>query len=193
MPPANGHNGSVARNKKPATSGDMVRTLLVILVPIVVITIFFSRYLDDYPVQQVDWQPVLAQARDQAPYPVLAPEGLPSSWRPTQVTWVAKGQPYLNDGASLRNLWRIGYLDPDDIFISVNQGDERPADFIADTTRDGIVDGRSAVGSESWIRYVSPDERTRSLVRTTPEVTTIVVGDTTYEALEAFAGTLSAS
>ena len=193
MSPASGHNGSVARNKKPATSGDMVRTLLVILVPIVVITIFFSRYLDDYPVQQVDWQPVLAQARDQAPYPVLAPEGLPSSWRPTQVTWVAKGQPYLNDGASLRNLWRIGYLDPDDIFISVNQGDARPEDFISDTTRDGVVDGRSSVGDTSWIRYVSPDERTRSLVRTTPEVTTVVVGDTTYEALEAFAGTLSAS
>jgi hypothetical protein len=55
------------------------------------------------------------------------------------------------------------------------------------------VDGRSSVGDQSWIRYVSPDERTRSLVQTTPEVTTIVVGDTTYEALEAFAGTLSTS
>ncbi len=61
------------------------------------------------------------------------------------------------------------------------------------STRSGVVDGRSAVADQSWIRYVSPDERTRSLVRTTPEVTTIVVGDTTYEALEAFAGTLSAS
>jgi hypothetical protein len=40
---------------------------------------------------------------------------------------------------------------------------------------------------------VSPDERTRSLVRITPEVTTIVVGDTSYEALEEFAGTLSTS
>ncbi|HEY5788076.1 MAG TPA: DUF4245 family protein, partial [Microlunatus sp.] len=85
------------------------------------------------------------------------------------------------------------YLDPSNIFISVNQGDARPENFVADTTREGIVDGTSTVGDESWIRYVSPDERTKSLVRTTPEVTTIVVGDTTYEALEAFAGTLSAS
>jgi hypothetical protein len=183
----------VARNKKPATSGDMVRTLLVILVPIVVITVFFSRYLDDYPVQEVDWRPVLAQAREQAPYQVLAPEGLPDTWRPTRVTWVKTGEPYLNDQASARNLWQLGYLDPNDIFISVNQGDARPEDFIADTTREGIVDGRSSVGDQSWIRYVSPDERTRSLVQTTPEVTTIVVGDTTYEALEAFAGTLSTS
>ena len=56
-----------------------------------------------------------------------------------------------------------------------------------------MVDGKSLIGDESWVRYVSPDERTRSLVRATPEVTTVVVGDTGYEALEAFAGTLSAS
>ncbi len=186
-----GHNGPVARNKKPANSGDMVRTLLVILVPLVIITVFFSRYLDDYPVQEVDWQPVLAQAREQAPYPVLAPKGLPDTWRPTQVTWVKTGQPYLNDQASVRNLWQIGYLDPSNIFLSVNQGDARPDDFISDTTRDGVVDGRSAVGDQSWVRYISADERTRSLVWTTPQVTTVVVGDTTYEALEAFAGTLS--
>jgi hypothetical protein len=43
------------------------------------------------------------------------------------------------------------------------------------------------------VRYVSADERTRSLVLTTPAVTTVVVGDSGYEALEAFAGTLSAS
>jgi hypothetical protein len=187
-----GHNGPVARNKKPATSGDMVRTLLVILVPIVLITVFFSRYLDDYQVREVDWQPVLAQAREQAPYPVLAPEGLPRTWRPTQATWVQQGQPHL-DGVSARNLWQLGFLDPNDIFISVNQGDARSENFVADTTREGFVDGRSAVADQSWIRYVSPDERTRSLVRTTPEVTTIVVGDTTYEALEAFAGTLSST
>ncbi len=190
---ADGHNGPVARNKKPANSGDMVRTLLVILVPVVIITVFFSRYLSDYPVQTVDWQPVLAQARDQAPYPVLAPKGLPTSWRATQVTWVATGQPHLNDQASVRNLWQLGYLDPNDIFISLNQGDAQPENFISDTTRDGVVDGRSAVGDQSWVRYLSADERTRSLVWSTPEVTTIVVGDTTYEALEAFAGTLSAT
>jgi hypothetical protein len=182
----------VGRNKKPATTGDLIRSLVVILVPVVLITVFFSRDLGDYPVQVVDWKPVLAQARKQAPYPVLAPEGLPDTWRATQVTWVPEGQPHLNDQASVRNLWQLGFLDPNDVFISVNQGDEQPEQFVANLTRDGVDDGRSAVGAATWVRYVSPDERTRSLVRTTPEVTTVVVGDTTYEALEAFAGTLSA-
>ncbi|HEU5485409.1 MAG TPA: DUF4245 domain-containing protein [Microlunatus sp.] len=183
----------MARDKKPATGGDMVRSLLVLLIPVVLITWFFSRDLGDYPAQEVDYSPVLAQARREAPYPVLAPEGLPETWRPTQVSWIAEGQPHLNDEPSVRNLWQLGFLDPHDVFISVNQGDEQPERFVAEETRDGVVDGKSAVGEETWVRYVSPDERTRSLVRTAPEVTTVVVGDTTYEALEAFASTLSAS
>jgi len=64
--------------------------------------------------------------------------------------------------------------------------------FVDDVTRQGYADGQSAVGGQTWVRYISPDERTRSLVLTSPKVTTIVVGDTTYEALEAFAGTLTA-
>jgi hypothetical protein len=170
----------------------MVRSLLVILVPLVLITVFFSRDLGSYPVDEVDWRPVLITAREDAPYPVLAPEGLPETWRPTKVTWVAKGQPHLNDQASARNLWQLGFLDPDDIFISVNQGDAQPERFVAETTREGLVDGQSAVAGQTWVRMVSPDQRTRSLVRTTPEVTTVVVGDATYEALGAFAGALTA-
>lgn len=183
----------MARNKKPATAGDMVRSLAVIVIPLVLIAWFFSRNLGDYPVQEVDYQPLLAQARREAPYPVLAPEGLPATWRPTQATWVPQGQPHLNGQASVRNLWRLGFLDPHDIFISVNQGDQRPEQFVTDRTREGVVDGTSVVGDQSWVRYISPDERTRSLVRTDATVTTVVVGDTSYEALEAFAGTLSAS
>jgi hypothetical protein len=183
----------VARDKKPATTGDMIRSLLVLLIPVLLITWFFSRDLGDYPVREVDYSPVLAQARREAPYPVLAPRELPDSWRPTQVTWVPEGQPHLNDEASVRNLWELGYLDPHDVFISVNQGDKQPERFVADVTRDGVVDGKSTVGDQTWVRQVSPDDRTRALVRTSPEVTTVVVGDTTYEALEAFASTLSAS
>lgn len=182
----------MARTKKPATTGDMIRTLLVIVVPVALIMIFFSRTLPDYPVQEVDWRPVLAEARKSAPYPVVAPEGLPDTWRPTKVVWVAKGNPHLNGDASVRNLWELGFLDPHDIYISLHQGDARPELFVDDVTRQGYADGQSVVGGQTWVRYLSPDERTRSLVLSSPKVTTIVVGDTTYEALEAFAGTLTA-
>lgn len=170
----------------------MIRSLAVILVPVVLIMLFFSRNLGDYPVETVDWRPTLATARQQAPYPVLAPEGLPDTWRATKVTWVREGSPYLNEEPSVRNLWQLGFLDPADVFVSVNQGDAQPDRFVEEVSRGGLADGASTVGEQTWVRLVSPDGRTRSLVLTGPDVTTVVVGDTGYADLEAFAGTLSA-
>lgn len=177
--------------KPPATPGDLIRTLAVILIPLLVITFFFTRNLDDAPVTVIDYRSLLAKARQEAPYPVLAPTGLPTSWRATQAVWVPKGDPYLNGEPSARNLWELGFLSPEDVFIAVNQGDLQPGDFIDDKTREGTPDGTSEVNGQRWERRVSPDERTRSLVLASPKVTTIVVGDVSYEGLEAFASTLN--
>lgn len=175
--------------KRPATAGDMVRSLALILIPLVVITVFFTRNLGDHPVTVVNYQPILTKARQEAPYPVLAPSGLPTTWRPTQAEWVPQGTTYL-DQPSPRNLWELGFLSPENVFVSVNQGDLQPADLIKTKTRDGLADGTSSLNGQTWERRLSPDERTRSLVLSTPAVTTVVVGDTSYQGLEAFASTL---
>ena len=104
----------------------MIRSLAVILIPLVVITIIFTNTPDDHPVKEVDWKPVLATAQAEAPFEVLAPANLPEGWRATRVNWVPQGQPYLNGEASPRNLWQIGFLSPDDVYIDLNQGDARP-------------------------------------------------------------------
>lgn len=178
------------RPKKPATAGDLIRSLAVILIPLLIITFFFTRNLGDHPVTVVDYRAELAQARQEAPYPVLAPTGLPTTWRATQAEWVPQGTPYLNDAPSVRNLWELGFLSPEDTFISVNQGDLQPEDLIEVKTRDGLPDGTSQLNGQTWERRISADERTRSLVSSDPKVTTIVAGDTSYEGLEAFAATL---
>ncbi|MET0693175.1 MAG: DUF4245 domain-containing protein [Propionibacteriaceae bacterium] len=183
----------MARDKKPKTVGDMIRSLAVILVPVLIITFFFTRNLDDSPVTVVDWRPVLAQAREQSPFPVLAPTNLPSDWRPTRVAWVKTGNPYLNGDPAVRNTWQLGFLTPKDIYVELNQGDAQPEDFIKDETREGRPDGQSTVNGKTWDRLVTTDDRTRSLVQTSTEVTTIVVGDTSYEELESYTATLSAS
>ena len=77
--------------------------------------------------------------------------------------------------------------------ISLGQGDEQIENFIAEQTRDGSADGESTVGGQSWQRRVSPDGRTRSLVREEPQATAVVSGDVTYPALEAYASTLSST
>ena len=169
----------------------MLRSLLVILIPILIISFVFTRLPDDHPVEVVDWRPVLTRAQAEAPYPVVAPTSLPAEWRPTRVTWVKAGEPYLNGQASVRNLWELGFLNPDDIYVAVSQGDLEIDDFVEDRTREGVADGETRVADGTWRRLVSPDDRTRSLVLTQPAVTTVVSGDLPYEALEAFASTLS--
>jgi hypothetical protein len=186
-------DGVVARTRKPATTGDLVKSLALILIPLVVITVLFTKLPRDHPVKVVDWRPVLATAREQSPYQVLAPTNLPSEWRATSVTWVKAGDPHLGGQPSVRNLWQLGFLSPDDVYIAVAQGDLKADDMVTEQTRTGALDGQSTVKGEPWQRRVSPDDRTRSLVRVEPTVTTVVVGDTSYTGLEAFAATLSSS
>jgi hypothetical protein len=181
----------VARSRKAMTTGDLVRSIAVIMIPLAVITVLFTRLPQDHPVQVVDPQPVLAKARTESPYPILAPANLPNDWRATRVTWVRTGEPYLNGAPSVRNLWRVGYLTPDEVYVAVAQGDLEPDEFISVETREGAVDGESTVNGDVWERRVSADGRTRSLVQRTDTVTTVVAGDTSYAALEAFAATLA--
>jgi len=171
----------------------MIRSLAVILVPVLLITFLLTRNLSDAPVTVVDWRPVLTVARAEAPYPVLAPTNLPPDWRATRVNWVKTGDPFVNGDPAVRNTWQLGFLAPNDIYIDLKQGDVRSGEFIKDETRSGLPDGESTVAGAAWKRLISEDERTRSLVLSTPSVTTIVVGDTSYEELDSYAATLKAS
>jgi len=181
----------VARTKRQATAGDMMRSLALILIPLAVITIIFTNTPDDHPVKEVDWKPVLATAREEAPFEVLAPTNLPNGWRATRVNWVPQGKPYLNGEVSPRNLWQIGFLTPDDVFVDLNQGDLRPEEMVDQQSRDGTPDGTSTVADKTWQRLISPDGRTRSLVLVGSNATTVLTADLPYEALEAYASTLS--
>jgi Protein of unknown function (DUF4245) len=186
-------NWSVARPARQSTVGDMIRSLALLVIPLAVIAVIFTNLPDDHPVKEVDWKPVLATARKEAPYQVLAPTNLPDGWRATRVAWVPQGKPYLNGEASPRNLWQLGFLTPDDAFIDLNQGDVQPQDMVDQQSRGGTPDGSSVVAGRTWQRLVSPDGRTRSLVLASPDVTTVVTADLPYEALEAYASALSNS
>jgi len=183
----------VAGKTRQSTVGDLIRSLALLVIPVAVIAIIFTNVPRDHPVKEVDWKPVLATARKEAPFEVLAPTNLPQGWRATRVAWVPQGRPYLNGEASQRNLWQLGFLTPDETFIDLNQGDVRPQEMVDQQSRTGTPDGTSLVSGRPWQRLISPDGRTRSLVLRKPEVTTVVTGDLPYEALEAYASTLSSS
>jgi hypothetical protein len=171
----------------------MIRSLALIVIPLVVIAIIFTNAPGDHPVEEVDWEPVLATARKQAPFEVLAPTNLPEGWRATRVNWVPLGRPYLNGEASPRNLWQIGFLTPQDVYIDLNQGDMQAQEMVDQQSQEGTPDGNSVIAGQTWDRLVSPNGRTRSLVLHGPAATTIVSANLPYEALEAYASTLSST
>lgn len=180
----------MAQAKRPATAADMIRSLVIILVPLLLITWFFSSNLRDHPVQPVDWRPAYDQARAEAAYSVLAPADLPAEWIPTRVGWVREGGSASGGAPAAGDEWTIGYLSPDQIYFAVRQSDAAPAQTIADASRDARPDGTGQVGGQRWERFVSPDDRTRSLVLRGPDVTTVVTADAPYGAVEAFAAAL---
>ena len=183
----------MARSKKPSTTADMVRSLAVILIPVVLITYFFTRSPDAPTIQATDFTPALARARDQAPYPVFAPAAVPAGWRATKAVWLKEGDPGLNGTISPRNQWELGFLTAENMYIELDQGDLRSQELVDDRTRGGEPDGQSTIGDQTWERRISPDERTRSLVLASPAVTSIVFGDLSYSELEAFASALRTS
>jgi len=171
----------------------MLISLAVLLVPILVISAWFTRVPTSDPVQTVDWRAALAQARAAAPYPVLGPVNLPDTWRATKAQWSTTGQPAVDLEPAPGNTWQLGMLSPDNVYLSLTQRVAEGPALVAQVSRSGVEDGTSQVAGQSWTRWVSPDDRTRTLSRVDGTVTIVVSGDTTYAGLEAFTSTLQSS
>ncbi len=169
---------------------DMLISLAVILVPIVVISWFFTRTPDSPPITRIDYAQTLATARAEAPYPVLAPTNLPETWIPRKVVWAKPGRPGADGQPAVGNTWQLGLLSPEKVYVTITQRDSVHAGLISELSREGVKDGTAQLGGATWERYVSKDGRTRALVKTDGAVVSVVAGDTSYEGLLAFAATL---
>jgi uncharacterized protein DUF4245 len=168
----------------------MLVAVAVLLVPVVLIYLWFSR-IPEPEARAVAWEPVVAQARSEAPYPVLAPEGLPTSWTAVRARWTPRGEPGLDRRPAVGSTLQLGFLTPERIYIGLDQRDADAQGLIRDASRGGTADGESVVGGVPWQRFVSDDDRTRALVRSDPESTVVISGDLPYQGLEAFATTLA--
>lgn len=179
----------MARSPRNATVLHMIVAMVVLMVPILAITAFFTRPAEP-PVQAVAYEPMARQAAAEASYPVLVPQGLPEGWTPTRARWTPVGQPGLGGDPVPGDTWQLGFLSPEQTYVALDQRDRAAAPFVAATTREGRRDGEVTLAGAAWTRYVSADGRTRALVQQGQAVT-IVSGDLPYEALAAFATTLA--
>jgi hypothetical protein len=184
----------------------MVPSLAVVLLAAGVIYLFVPHNEDVNPVKPIGYKVELDSARRAAPYPVLAPEGLPKRWRATSVTYEADGR---NSAA-----WHLGFITPDTQYAAVEQSDEtRSEKFIKDVTRGARKTTQtSQVNGQEWTRYEG--EKYDALVRKVAAGadgkaaqkgkgeatarkgarthTVVVTGTATFQQLEKMAAALSA-
>ncbi len=182
--------GAMAGRNSQARARDMVISMAVIMIPLLLITWVFTN--DPEPAaEQVDVAPVLEQAEQNSPYPVLRATDLPAEWMPTRVAWAEDGNQWITGQPAVGNSWQLGYLAPNGIYVAVQQRDRGVGAFVADVTQDGRRESEvSEIAGRTWEHWISRDEISRSLVWRDGEMTAVVTGDTDYAQLEAFAGSL---
>lgn len=178
----------MARQPRNATVLHMIVAMALLLVPVVGAVWFFTQDPEP-PIAAVDPRPVAEQAAAAASYEVLAPQNLPEGWVTTRARFTPAGSPLVGGDPAPGDTFGLGFLTPGRTYVALDQRDVAPEPFVVDVSRGGRAEGESVVGERTWVRYVSDDGRTRSLVHRGDAVT-IVSGDLPYEALEAFASTL---
>lgn len=169
----------------------MVISMAVLIIPILAIVWFFQTAPEE-AAEELDITPVLQQAENESPYPVLRPANLPEDWVPVRVAWAADGQRWINGEPAVGNSWQLGYLAPNDIYVGIQQRDRNAAAFITSITREGLAQDESfTVDGREWEHFISADSRTQSLVWRDGDVVAAVTADDEVELLLAFVGALS--
>lgn len=174
-----GDDGGVAKKRGLETVRDMVFSLGAVGI-VVVLLLLFGRHSEQDPVKPIDYTLQFQQASQVAPYPLLAPEGLPERWRATSADF---------DGVDpAQTTWHIGFINPAEEYAAVEQTNGTPDAFVKDKGKNGKAGGAFDVAGEPWKSYEGP--KYRSLVRVQNGVTTVVTGTATYQDLATLAAAL---
>ena len=183
-----GDDRGVAADKRGNTTvRDLALSLVVLGVVVYAIYLFIPHDSKADPVktETVSYSVELQQARRDAPYKVAGPEGLGGQWRPTSVTYSA---------ADRKNVtWHLGFIDPQQQYVAVEQSNGAADAFISDVTLDAHRDGTRTVtvAGLTWQRYTGG--RYSALVRKEHGVTTVVLGTAPDAQLRQLAASLKES
>ncbi|MEE4543516.1 DUF4245 domain-containing protein [Streptomyces sp. V4-01] len=150
------------------TLRDLVLSLFVLGFVVFAIYVFIPHDSHADPVVVVPYSVELGQARRAAPYPVAAPEGLGAGWRCTSVTY--------SDTDPKNVTWHLGFVDPQQSYVAIEQGNAPSAAFAASVTLGGHRDGARTVtvAGQTWDRWTGG--RYSALVHRETGHTTVVLG-----------------
>lgn len=171
------------RKRLRQTVRDMVLSMAVVAGVVLVIFQPWGRSTPD-PVRVVDPAPVVSAARQELGWPVLAPVGLPSTWRPTSARLEVAG-----DG---EGVVQTGYLSPSVKYVGLSQSQTKETAFVRDRTDKAKETGSATIGGLMWTRLETEDGKKRALVRVDDGVTYLVTGQADWPEIETFAASLRA-
>ncbi|MFF1379601.1 DUF4245 domain-containing protein [Streptomyces sp. NPDC058308] len=164
------------------TVKNMLWSLVVIALAAGVIYIFVPHDESKTAVKRVDYRVELLTARRAAAYPVAAPEGLPKAWKPTSVRF---------NGAE-DDTWHLGFLDPDEEYVAIEQSTGKPAAFIRDVTQKASkTKATDEIGGRTWRRYEG--SKYNALVSEEKGATTVVTGTASFGQLRKMTESLKMS
>jgi hypothetical protein len=121
-----------------------------------------------------------------APYPAVAPAGLPGSWQPVSSLLAVGGA----NGAGTVT-WHLGFMTPGGSLASLEETNAAATVFVRRITNDGTALPPTRLADRTWSISVTPSRGQRSMYFTSPAGFTVVVtGDATWAELRALAASL---
>jgi hypothetical protein len=122
-----------------------------------------------------------------APYPAVAPAGLPESWAPVSSGLAVGGA----NGAGTVT-WSLGYMTPGGLLASLEETNANPAAFIRRMTNSGTALGPAQIAGLTWTLVSTPSRGQRSLYYTgvAGRFTLVVTGNATWAQLRELAASL---
>ena len=133
----------------------------------------------------VSYQGDLARLTRLAPYPVLAPQGLPESWPPVSSLLTVGGA---NGTGTVT--WHLGYMTPSETLASLEETNASPAEFIRRMTNSGTPEQPVTLAGTTWNASLTASRGQRSLYRTGAGVTLVITGNATWVDLRRLAASL---
>ncbi|MFH9731248.1 DUF4245 domain-containing protein [Streptomyces sp. NPDC017260] len=170
-------------NGKQKTARDMVLSLGVIVLAGLVMWLFIPHDDGEPDLKRVDYSVELITARRAAPYPVAAPEGLSTDWKPTSVGY--RGDDF--------DTWRLGYHAPDGEYVEIKQSTQKPSAFIDEASQGARrTETTEEIGGRTWARYTGGRYDALVLHDTdgTKGATTVVAGTGSFDQLKQMAAAL---
>ncbi|MBA2445487.1 MAG: DUF4245 domain-containing protein [Nocardioidaceae bacterium] len=132
--------------------------------------------------QPIDYSAELTEARNQAPFEVLAPTDMPSGWDATSADW---------RGAGPEVSWHLGVSTDDSEYVGLEQGNQPAAQFIAERTPADQPAEPVVITDKTWTALTSSDGDEHAFVLVGEGVTTVVTGTAPVSELIVFAESLS--